>query len=284
MSEKLITAESTGWPLDGLNLCHPNTARADELLASSREGGSFYHFRDDPDHWVREGACSWPGQKAAHQRSLHRLEHTRRVEQGETKLLGKHETYLFRGGWLERLFISQRRWADCDGRIEARVYYPRGWEQPAAIWLTSRSDINQGGDFWFELPNLSLLATCDYNHQRRLFELRLLLADYDQKRETARLLTAAGQSISRAWGHQVGISGQTPKVESWGLDDDPLPWDWEDRLRSIRLDYHHLPAIETETALDGVVDCRRLVEAIRAQTETGPIDLNRLARSTDLIG
>ena len=251
----------------------------------NRPGRELLFFGDragDADQ-VREAVSCWPG-RPPHQRILLRWADSQRVEQGETKGFCSHETYLANSGYLERLTIGQRRWGDCDGQLEARVYYPPGWQQPSAIWLTSRSEISQWGDYWFELPNLSLLVVRDYNFLRGLFEQRLLQVDYDRGEEITRLLTVEKQSISKAWGCQAKTLRPAPKIEPWGFGDNFWPPHQEEKLRSFAFGAERVSSLETETALDGIADCQRIVEAIRVQAENGPVNLNRLARDTGLLG
>lgn len=283
MNERLKNPESA-WPVDGLRLEHPNTAQAEAVLAeSARETVVFSHDRAEPAGSVRELISAWPGQPP-HHKSLRRYAAVVRREEGETKSFCAHETQASAGGYFERLVLSQQRWGDCDGRLEVRVHYPAGWERSAAIWLTSRSDVSQEGGYWFEVPNLSLLAVRSYNFLQGLFEHRLLQINHDRGEQTARLLTIRGQAIVGAWGRQARISGLVPEVKSWAFGDSFCPAHYEERLRSLAFGPGAESALAPESALDGLLDCRQIAEAMRAQAESGPVNLARLAYDTGLTG
>ena len=283
MSERLKILESGDWLVDGLHFCHPNTAQAEAAQADSARAGFTFRDRIDSADYVRESVFCWPSQPP-HQRTLHRRAPIQRVEQGETKSFCGHETHLSAGGYLERLILNQRRWGDCDGQLEVRAYYPAGWERSSAIWLTSRSDVDQAGSHWFEMPNLSLLATRRYNFLQGLFEHRLIQTDHDRGLQTARLLITKDQSVSGAWGYQAKVSGPIPKVGPWAPDDSLCPPHYEEKLQSLVFGPGSESGLDAESALDGLVDCRRITEAIRTQAEDGPVNLARVAHDTGLIG
>ena len=284
MSERLKTPETAGSFVDGAQLCHPNTAGAEGIRAeSSREGVSFFRDRDDePGGQVRESVYAWPG-RPPHQRILVRYAPTKRVEQGETKSFCHHATYQSSSGCLERLAISQRRWGDCDGQLEVRTHYQTGWSQPTAVWLTSRSTIDREDSGWFKIPNLSLLILHKYNFLTATFEQRLLQTDHGRGEEIARLMTVKDQTVTGIWGRQGRTSRPAPATRPWALEDGPYPYDFADRLNSLDFDSQDPEVlVAPATFEEGVVDWRRIVEAIRDQAESGPVNLARLAFDSDL--
>ena len=283
MSERLKTPESGDWLVDGLHFCHPNTVQAEAAQSDSARAGFTFRDRTDSADYVRESVFCWLSQPP-HQRTLHRRAPIQRVEQGETKSFCGHETHSSAGGHLERLTLSQWRWGDCDGRLEIRAHYPAGWERSSTIWLTSRSDVDQAGSNWFEVPNLSLLATRRYNPLQGLFKHRLIQTDYDRGLQTARLLMTKDQSVSGAWGYQTKVSGPIPKVDSWAPGDSLCPPYYGEKLRSLAFGPGSESDLDAKSELDGLVDCRRVAEAMRVQAEDGPVNLARVAHDTGLAG
>lgn len=285
MSERLKSSESSPGLIDGLRLQHPNTDLAEAARAKSSQAGSFSAFRERyrADDSVREAIYAHRN-RPPHGRILSRYAPARRIEQGETKSFCQHGTYRSSGGWDEQLIISQRCWRDCDGQLEIRAHYPHGWQRASAIWLTSRSAIDPRNGYWFRIPNLSLLAIRSYNSLNHFADIRLLQIDHDSEEEIVRRLVVRDQAVSSAWGYRAGNSGPAPRVHLWSPGD-ALYWsDDEERLRAtFAAGARGVDRLAPEAALDGIVDCCAAAEAIRAQAESGPVDLNRLARDTGLV-
>ncbi len=268
-----------------LQFSPPNTTQAEALKLESRLHACFFRNRHESEfnEGIRE-LVSYGSRGRPKQKALSRRAHGR-AELGKTKVGCGHEAYFDDSGRFERLLIEQRQWRDCDGQIEARVHYPPGSTHPGVTWMSCRSQIRQPGDYWFELPNFSLLVVADRDDGGNLVGQRLMQVDHDQGQGIVRLFSLNDQGVvSGAWGGQFDAPGLIIKVRPWSYGDRPWPQDYENRLRSLASSSEGVVGLDTDSGLDGIVDYRKLIEAIRVQTEDGPADLARLAFDTGLAG
>lgn len=276
MSERLKTRESSTSLAEPLVFEPPNTVLV-EANRKRSEGGMFFWDRlSGPNESAREVIRCFPGVDP-HQKTLSRWTLGQTSQNGAGSLFS-HGAYSASPGRVERLFAGQRHQPGSNGQIEIRAYYPGGSERSSAIWLASRShDTDQSTNFRARAPNVDLLVSFDYSPLAGRTSRRLLQVDYDQGRETARLIFLDDDRIEGAWGRESRLKQPLPKSHPWAMDGNPWPYDFNRRLDFI----NYLPSwlssgVPAKTALDGFVDFHRLAEAIREQTEKGPAGLARL--------